>query len=40
VYDALVGLAAKRAGLRLATRDRRAASTYAALQVDIELIAS
>lgn len=39
VYDALVGLAARSAGLRLATRDRRAASTYAALQVDVELIA-
>jgi toxin FitB len=40
VYDALVGLAAKRAGLRLATRDQRAAPTYAALHVDVELIAA
>jgi predicted nucleic acid-binding protein len=40
VYDALVGLAAQQAGLPLATRDRRAAATYAALRVDIELIAT
>lgn len=40
VYDALVGLAARQAGLPLATRDRRAASTYAALRVQIELVAT
>jgi toxin FitB len=40
VYDALVGLAARRAALALLTRDRRAASTYAALRVDVELVAS
>lgn len=39
VYDALVALAAQQANLPLATRDRRAASTYAALQVPVELIA-
>jgi toxin FitB len=39
VYDALVGLAAREAGLPLATRDRRAASTYAALKVGVELVA-
>ncbi len=32
VYDALVALAAREAGATLVTRDRRAASTYAALQ--------
>jgi predicted nucleic acid-binding protein len=40
VYDALVGLAAHRAELPLATRDRRAAATYAALEIEIELFAS
>jgi toxin FitB len=39
VYDALVALAAREADLPLATRDRRAAATYAALQVRVELIA-
>jgi predicted nucleic acid-binding protein len=38
VYDALVGLAAARAEVPLATRDRRAASTYAVLGVDVELL--
>jgi toxin FitB len=38
VYDAIVALAARDAGLPLATRDRRAASTYAALRVDVELV--
>lgn len=38
VYDALVGLAARQASLVLATRDVRAASTYAALGVDHRLI--
>jgi predicted nucleic acid-binding protein len=38
VYDALVALAARRANLPLATRDRRAASTYAALHVELELV--
>jgi predicted nucleic acid-binding protein len=36
VYDALVALAASHAGLPLATRDRRAASTYSALGVAVE----
>lgn len=40
VYDALVALAAAGAALPLATRDRRAASTYAVLQIDIELLAA
>jgi predicted nucleic acid-binding protein len=39
VYDALVALAAHRAGITLVTRDRRAASTYGALDVDVELVA-
>jgi predicted nucleic acid-binding protein len=38
VYDALVGLAAREAGLPLATRDRRAAATYAAIRVQVELV--
>lgn len=38
VHDALVALAAPAAGLPLATRDRRAAATYAALQVRVELV--
>jgi toxin FitB len=38
VYDALVGLAAKAAGHRLATRDGRAIGTYAAIGVEIEII--
>lgn len=38
VYDALVALAARGAGLRLATRDKRAASTYAAVDVPLELV--
>lgn len=40
VYDALVALAAKNADLPLATRDRRAASTYLAVQAQFELVAS
>lgn len=39
VYDALVGMAARRHGITLATRDRRAADTYLRLDVDFELIA-
>jgi toxin FitB len=39
VYDALVGLAARAAGMPLATRDARALGTYAALGVDVEVIA-
>lgn len=39
VYDALVALAARRADLHLATRDRRASSTYRALDVTVELVA-
>lgn len=38
VYDALVALAARHAGLTLATRDRRAASTYFAVGVGVELL--
>ena len=37
-YDALVGAAALAHGLVLATRDRRALSTYRTLEVRIELI--
>lgn len=37
VYDALVGLAARAAGVRLVTRDARALGTYAALGVDTEI---
>jgi len=39
VYDAVVALAALHHGLPLATRDRRAAATYAALSVRVELVA-
>jgi predicted nucleic acid-binding protein len=38
VHDALVALAAREADLPLATRDLRAASTYAALNVRVELV--
>jgi predicted nucleic acid-binding protein len=38
VYDALVGAAAKEHGIRLGTRDRRAAHTYQALELDVEFI--
>jgi predicted nucleic acid-binding protein len=38
VYDALVAAAARRSGLRLVSFDRRAASTYDALGVDVMLI--
>lgn len=40
VYDALVGLAARAAGVPLATRDARALGTYAALGVEVEVIAA
>jgi len=39
VYDALVALPAREVGITLATRDRRAASTYSALAVTVEMIA-
>lgn len=39
VYDALVALAARAAGITLATRDRRAEGTYIALGVRVDLIA-
>jgi hypothetical protein len=39
VYDALVGLAARAAGVRLVTRDARALGSYAALGVETEVIA-
>ena len=38
VFDAFIATAARRAGLTLVSRDRRAASTYAALGVDCELL--
>jgi len=38
VYDALVAAAAAEHGITLATRDRRAAEIYRALDVDFELI--
>jgi predicted nucleic acid-binding protein len=38
VYDALVGAAAAEHGIMLATRDRRAAATYRALDIAFELI--
>ena len=38
VYDALVVAAAAEHGITLATRDRRAAETYRALEIDFELI--
>jgi predicted nucleic acid-binding protein len=38
VYDALVALAARGAGIALATRDRRAEGTYNALGVQVDLI--
>lgn len=37
-YDGLVALAARAAGLPLASRDRRAASTYRLLDVDVEMV--
>lgn len=38
VYDALVGAVAKEHGIPLGTRDRRAAHTYQALEVDVEFV--
>ena len=38
-YDGLIALAARAAGLPLASRDRRAHSTYSLLGVPLELIA-
>jgi predicted nucleic acid-binding protein len=38
VFDAFIATAARRAGLTLVSRDRRAASTYAAIGVDCELL--
>lgn len=38
MYDALVALAARGAAVPLATRDRRAASTYVVLRVDVEMV--
>jgi predicted nucleic acid-binding protein len=38
VYDALVAATAAEHGVTLATRDRRAAETYRALDIDFELI--
>lgn len=39
VYDALVALAARHGQVPLVTRDARALGTYAAISVDLELIA-
>ena len=39
VYDALVGAAAREHNLLLITRDRRAATTYRALDVHYEIVA-
>jgi predicted nucleic acid-binding protein len=38
VYDALVALAAREADVTLVTRDRRAAATYQALSVRVDLV--
>jgi predicted nucleic acid-binding protein len=38
VFDALIAAAARRADLKLVSRDLRAAATYAALQTDFELM--
>ncbi|MHA7987153.1 PIN domain-containing protein [Rathayibacter sp. CAU 1779] len=38
VYDGLVALAAREAGIRLLSCDRRAAVTYAQLGIDVELV--
>lgn len=38
VYDALVGAVAAEHRIRLATRDRRAAQTYRALDIDVEFV--
>jgi predicted nucleic acid-binding protein len=38
IYDALVGAAAKEHGIPLGTRDRRAAQTYRALDLDVEFV--
>jgi predicted nucleic acid-binding protein len=40
VYDALVGLAARAAGIALATRDGRALGTYSALGTEVEIVSS
>lgn len=40
VYDALVALAARAAGLPLATRDARARATYEALGVRVDIVPS
>jgi predicted nucleic acid-binding protein len=39
VYDALVGAVAKEHGIPLGTRDRRAAHTYQALELNVEFVA-
>lgn len=38
MYDALVGLAARAAGVALVTRDARALGTYTTLGVQVEII--
>jgi predicted nucleic acid-binding protein len=38
VYDALVGAVAKEHGIPLGTRDRRAAHTYRALELEVEFV--
>jgi predicted nucleic acid-binding protein len=38
IFDAFIATAARRAGMTLVSRDRRAASIYAAIGVDCELL--
>lgn len=38
VYDALIAITTRTAGATLLTRDRRAAATYARLDLDVEMI--
>lgn len=40
VYDALAGAVAKEHGIPLGTRDRRAANSYRALELDVEFVDS
>jgi predicted nucleic acid-binding protein len=40
IYDGLVALAARAAGLALLSGDRRAAATYAAMNVEVSFVAS
>jgi toxin FitB len=38
IYDALVALSARSAGLPLLSRDRRAASTYLSMAIDVTVV--